>query len=184
MSKGVKKDALCITYCSPNKIYQQQKKEKIQEKIVLNYLDNYITNLAVISDDKIIPNTCNIRSRPDRIYDCNTHWVIIEVDEGQHKGYKCEKGELVRMHEIQNAAGINCIFLRFNPDNYRVNGKLQKVNMNTRLKLLTKWIEKCREMRPKSDVEAVRYKYLFYDEFIETDLNFKILDDLEVFIEK
>jgi hypothetical protein len=177
------KDGLCITICAPNQLYQQVKQEKKKEKLVMSYLDKYIKleNIIKITDDKVVDTYCNYY-RPDRIYDLGTHCVIIEVDEDQHKGKKasCSKGEigeLARMHEIQNAVGMNCIFLRFNPDNFRVKDKIQKINMNERLKILVKWIEKCSQMIPEKDLEPVKYKYLFYDEYDETDIIFKEIDD-------
>lgn len=84
------------------------------------------------------------------------------------------------MHEIRNAAGINCIFLRFNPDNFRKDRKIQKVNSKERLKLLVKWIEKSSETPPQNDLEPVKVKYLFYNEFDENDLNYIVIDDLEL----
>jgi hypothetical protein len=181
------KEGLCITYCAPNQLYQQNKKEKKKEMIVMNYLDNNvkIENIINIRDDKVVNTYCNYY-RPDRIYDIGTHYVIIEVDEEQHKGKRssCSKGEigeLARMHEIQNAVGMNCIFLRFNPDTFKVNNKLQKVSINQRLKLLVKWIEKCVEMRPDKDLQPVKYKYLYYDDWNETDITFKEIDDTKLY---
>jgi hypothetical protein len=170
----------CVYFCAPNEIYQKQKLEKKKENLVLNYLDhNYKNeNIITIKDDLIINSKCNLY-RPDRIYDFGTHYVIIEIDEFQHSSYS-QYCELRRMHEVQNAAGINCIFIRFNPDNFRVKGVVQKINSKERLKILVKWIEKCAEIKPKNDLEPVKVKYLFYDEFDETDLNFKIIDDLEL----
>jgi hypothetical protein len=181
------KDGLCITYCVPNQLYQQVKREKKHENTVMNYLDKYVklTNIIDIQDDRVINTFCN-HYRPDRMYDIGTHCIIIEVDEDQHKGKRasCSKGEigeLARIHEIQNAIGINCIFLRFNPDNFKVNNKTKKINMNERLKLLVKWIEKCESMIPQTDLEPVKYKYLFYDDWNETDVSFKEIDDLELY---
>ncbi len=177
------KDGLCITYCVPNQLYQQVKQEKKKEKTVMNYLDKYVklSNIINITDDKAVSTYCN-HYRPDRMYDIGTHCIIIEVDEDQHKGKRssCSKGEigeLSRMHEIQNAVGMNCIFLRFNPDTFKVNDKKQSINMNERLKLLVKWIEKCEEMKPEKDLEPVKYKYLFYDDWVETDTSFNEIDD-------
>jgi hypothetical protein len=181
------KDGLCITYCVPNQLYQQVKQEKKKEKTVMNYLDKYVklSNIINIQDDKVVDTYCNYY-RPDRIYDVGTHCIIIEVDEDQHKGNRasCSKGEigeLARMHEIQNAVGMNCIFLRFNPDTFKVNNKKQSINMNERLKLLVKWIEKCEEMKPEKDLQPVKYKYLFYDDWNETDISFKEIDDTKLY---
>jgi hypothetical protein len=181
------KDGLCITYCAPNQLYQQVKQEKKKEKLVMNYLDKYVklSNIINIQDDKVVSTYCN-HYRPDRVYDVGTHCIIIEVDEDQHKGKRasCSKGEigeLSRMHEIQNAVGMNCIFLRFNPDTFKVNNKKQSINMNERLKLLVKWIEKCEGMKLEKDLEPVKYKYLFYDDWNETDTSFKEIDDTKLY---
>jgi hypothetical protein len=114
--------------------------------------------------------------------------VIVECDEGQHKNRSfcssfkhIEHAELSRMHEIQNAAGITCIFLRWNPDNFRVEGNLCKKYSNTqRLKLLVKWVEHCFTMVPDKELSPVKYKYLFYDNFNEADISFLEIDDTKL----
>jgi hypothetical protein len=70
---------------------------------------------------------------------------------------------------------MDVVFLRFNPNNFRVNGKLQKVNMQKRLEMLLKWTEYCIEKSPEatdSKESGVKYKYLFYNEYDETDTEF------------
>ena len=185
------KEGICINFCSISDEYNKVKKyEKKKEKLVLDYLDKNLVNNKIknIVDDRIVDSYCNMY-RPDRIYDCLTHYVIVEIDENQHKGYNWEKcslnlslehAEKKRMHEIQNACGMNCIFLRFNPDNYYTNGIKGNINMRERLKLLVKWVEKCIDMFPKKDIEAVKYKYLFYDNYNQADLKFLEIDDLEL----
>jgi hypothetical protein len=176
------KNDLCVLYCKPNSIYQQAKREKKKENLVLNYLNKFLKKppeVKVIDNECLAINLqdCN-RRLPDRAYDCGTHFVIIEVDENQHKGYSKEDNcELVRMHQIYEVVGLPCIFLRFNPDNYRVKTKLQKVNMSVRLDILTKWVQKCLTM---SDIQGIHYKFLYYDEYEETDLSFHILNDLDL----
>ena len=181
------KEKLCINFCRQNELYQLHKtQQKVKEKLVLKYLDENVEskNIISITDDKIVNKFCNYY-RPDRIYDCITHYVIIEIDEFQHKKYKnnCPTNqdiELIRMHEIYNASGLPCIFLRFNPDNFVVKRKQQQVNMDKRLKILLNWIYKCIEMIPESEFETVKYKYLFYDEYNETDVNFLEIDDTKL----
>lgn len=81
------------------------------------------------------------------------------------------------MHQIYEVVGLPCIFLRFNPDNFRVKTKLQNINMAQRMELLSKWVEKCFKM---INTQGILYKFLYYDEYIETDLSFNILDDLSL----
>ena len=56
-------------------------------------------------------------------YDFGTCKVYIEVDEKQHKSY-CELGEVNRMKNIyMNAGGITIVFIRYNPHNFKTDGK-------------------------------------------------------------
>ena len=174
------REGLCITYCKPTKIYDVIKQEKKKEKLVLNYLDKYI-NFPSIDDKQISvrDKPCfDIKSRPDRIYDCNTHYLIIEIDEHQHSHLNkiCEES---RMHQIQEALGFPAIFIRFNPDNFRVVGVLQKVNMQKRLEFLVKWIEKLIEPRYEECLSLL-YKKLYYDEFNELDISLNLIDDIKL----
>lgn len=76
----------------------------------------------LISHDRIIDTQCN-KYRPDYVIDNNHNIIIVEVDEDKHssKAYKCE---INRMKEIANCfGGTPVIFIRFNPDSYRVEGK-------------------------------------------------------------
>jgi hypothetical protein len=186
------KNRRCITFCEPEAQYQQLKQhEKAQENMVLKYLDAEISNELAdesffdFEDDKTIQNECKIMNRPDRMYDCKTHFVIVEVDEKQHKDKRSscargEAGELARMNNIQVAAGMSCIFLRFNPDNFRVAGVLQKVNMCERLTLLVKWLKACFKMVPEADLQPAKYKKLYFDEWDQTDVSFRTVNDLEL----
>lgn len=180
------KDGLCITYCEPDERYKKEKKEKVKEKIVLEFLDKNLKlcNIIEIKDDKIVNKFCNYY-RPDRVYDFGTHYVIVEIDEYQHKGIRssCAKGEigeLSRMHEIQNAAGIHCIFLRFNPDCYKVNSKIIDTAMNNRLEILLEYIKICSKMIPNNYLSPCKYKYLFYDQFSKNNTTFLEIDDLKL----
>jgi hypothetical protein len=176
-----------LNFCEPDAIYQQIKREKKFEKLTLSYLDKYLQTEILPVDDSITDSMCN-KKRPDRVYDCGTHFVIVEVDENQHKSYDMKdeigcKSEMVRMHQIYEALGyMDVIFLRFNPNNFRVAGKLQKVNMQKRLEMLLKWTEYCIGKIPNTDdneeskESGVKYKYLFYNEYDETDTDFKTLE--------
>ena len=156
---------------------------------MLKYLDEYVKNEGdyKIQDDRTVNSYCNMY-RPDRMYDCGTHMVIVECDEHQHRNYKycssyksLEHSELCRMHEIQNAAGLPCIFIRWNPDDFKVEEKVCKnYNMKDRLKLLVKWIEYSIKSIPDNDLIPVKYKKLFYDNFDETDIEFKVINDIEL----
>ena len=56
---------------------------------------------------------CKLRS----LIDCNTHFIVVEIDEGQHKQYTKEC-EFSRMSNIYLANGLPTLFIRFNPDDF------------------------------------------------------------------
>jgi hypothetical protein len=173
------RNGLC-EYCEPELRFQQAKtREKVFEKLALKYLDDNVPQNLYESydDDKIVDSLCNKR-RPDRIYDCGTHKVVFEVDEKQHATYDAGNAgcENSRMLAIQEAVGMHCIFLRFNPNNFRVNDVLQKVNMKERLELVAKWLKVCFKMTPKDDLAAPLVKYLFYDKWNNSDTSFATIE--------
>ncbi len=181
------KEGICINYCAPNQLYNKHKmREKTKEILMLDFIDKNVKlkNNISVKDDKIVDSYCNMY-RPDRIYDCGTHMLIIECDENQHKNkYFCSSykdlkhSEICRMQEIQNASGMSCIFLRWNPDNLKIKDKIcRKYSLDKRLNTLKYWIEQCSEMIPSSYIEPVKYKYLFYDDYKEEDLGFNIITE-------
>ena len=69
--------------------------------------------------DKVIDDGCS-RRRPDVFIDLLTHVVIVECDETQHRGssYSCETRRTMELFEDVNRRPT--VFIRFNPDTYRV----------------------------------------------------------------
>lgn len=99
---------LC-SYCNPNK----SKIQKTKENAVRDLL---IKNNITFIQDKTIQNDCCIRSRPDFLIDCSTHFLVLEVDEHAHSGYE-KDCEIVRMNNISHSLGLPTKFIRYNPDN-------------------------------------------------------------------
>jgi hypothetical protein len=114
--------------------------------------------------DKVIDPTCNMK-RPDIVIDCKTHFLVIEVDENQHTGYKKECEE-PRMNMITQSLGIPTFWIRYNPDDYKdQSNKKSKITRGQREELLLKWIEKCSMTLPENEKEFVRVCFLFYNGF-------------------
>jgi hypothetical protein len=81
-----------------------------------------------------------------------------------------------RMYEIMVAYGLPAIFIRWNPDNFKVNGYI-KYNNDKRLDILVRLIKYC----IKIEVEpGIIYKKLFYEEYEEADMSFKKIEELEL----
>ena len=168
------KEGLCVTFCSLIKQDQMMKKHmKKKEMFIGNLLKEEIKQ-DLSYQDEVVDSSCS-KVRPDFVYDCCSHIVIIEVDENQHKSYsncgstKEEKQfmENKRMFMIyQSFGGPNVIFIRYNPDSFRVKDKVLKVNDNKRHECLLLWVKHF--LKNKSEI-PLEVKYLFYDEYDERE---------------
>jgi len=145
---------LC-SYCNPN----TSKYQKTREMTVKKLLES-ATDLGTHIHDKPVGGECG-KYRPDFLYDAVTHRVVVEVDEDQHRGYdpECER---VRMINILGALGMRCVFIRYNPDTFKVDGKTVRVYEKKRHELLLKTIREY--MKPSFDPQATAdVVYLYYD---------------------
>jgi hypothetical protein len=140
--------------CNPSK------RQKTREMTIKTLLES-TTDLNNPIHDKIIEGGC-YKYRPDFRYDALTHFVIVEVDEDQHDSYnpECEK---VRMINIIEALKMRCVFVRYNPDAFHIDGKKVDVSEEKRHDLLLKTIREC--MKPSFDSQIVTADvvYLYYD---------------------
>lgn len=183
------KNGICVNFCSLEEADRVVKKlVKHKEEAINKLLDEHI-KVPVFSLDESPDRFCTSK-RPDRVYHLGSHVVIIEIDENQHKSYKCTaygdttegrmKGERIRMYEIAQSYPEfpPCIFIRYNPDTFKnKNGVLSKISNTKRHELLIKWVQRCIDF---NDVKGLLVKYLFYDGFYETDASFETLHKEDV----
>ena len=168
------KEGLCVTFCSLIKQDQMIKKYIKKKEVFIGNLLKEEIKQDLSHKDEVIDSSCT-KVRPDFVYDCGTHIVIIEVDEHQHKSYSnCgttkEERQLMenkRMFMIyQSFGGPNVIFIRYNPDSFRVKDKVVTVNDQKRHECLLLWVKHFIKNKSKFPIEV---KYLFYDEYDERD---------------
>ena len=154
----------CVNFCCAGEIDKEYKKnQKLKEKRILGiltaeYKEPTEYNIRLDRD-------CGGNNREEKEigYDFGTHKLFIEVDENQHKSY-CEQGEIGRMKNIYHAeGGIPVIFIRYNPDNFRVGGKRQNLSQAKREELLIKW---CKYYEDKIPESPLMVNYLFYDDWV------------------
>ena len=141
-------------YCRPRNV----KAKELKVKTILNKynLDN---NLCFYSYDSVIDSRCNLK-RPDFVYDAGTHFVVVECDEHQHRSYSGADCEVVRMWSIRQALGLPVVFIRFNPDSFKVAAnKSGRVSEIKREETLCKWVTNLHKVIPQS----CSVVYLFYD---------------------
>lgn len=109
--------------------------------------------------------------KPDIYFSLDHHFVIVEVDEDQHRSYN-QICECARLTEIVSAIGERSIvFIRFNPDVIKNNGKVIDISILDRLNLLIDIINK--ELLRTFDNFEVRLLQLYYNDNYEIYQNVK-----------
>ena len=138
----------------------------VKQNIIKKLLDD--NNYIYTYYDEIIDVKCG-KERPDFVFDCNTHYIVLEVDEDQHRGRLCSC-EQVRMVNIsQTLMGTPVIFIRYNPDMFKVDGLSIQISDNDRHIKLLEYIDELWN----TDVTTLGFlnvAYLFFDEYDENDI--------------
>lgn len=142
--------------CNPENFikYNQRKELHIRDVFLAN-------NLNFISHDKIANGTICGKERPDFIFDCGTHVVIVEIDELQHKTYQCECEQTRMINIIQSFGGLKCLFIRYNPDDFKNDKGIKSLlSSNKKEEHLLDWVRLALKRIPTNLGEVV---YLFFD---------------------
>jgi hypothetical protein len=150
--------SLCkYCYFTKNKINICAKEIPIYDYLLSKNYDPIHNNTITLNTGK--------RARPDFLLRYDTHIIIIEVDEHQHKAYP-EIDELARMINIMRSINLPTWFIRYNPDKYKKT-KYDRArtheNAPSRRNILGQWIEKCKNENPRDHNSLVKAIYLFYD---------------------
>jgi hypothetical protein len=164
------KSQLCVG-CDPN--YSMVKHVKMEENAVRSLLVHNGYKHFVY--DRALPDNCGMTYRPDFLFEKPGFFVILEVDEHQHKTYKCAghcicdktplcECEYKRMREITFINTIPTLFIRFNPHKYKTKGSMKSIA--ARHDELLRVLKQSLIDGPKARCEV---KYLFYDESIEAN---------------
>jgi len=156
-------------YCDP----AIKRKHLEKQQAVKEYLDSH-DHGDYTTYDKTIPG-CG-RERPDFLWDLQSHFLVLEVDEHQHNSRPCEC-EQTRMINIANSlGGPPVFFIRFNPDDFKVNGEKQKVTPGKRHRTLAAWIKTVKEYAPEAleTQGVVNVLQLYFDDYDSTG-GFRVL---------
>lgn len=131
-----------------------------RQRIINSLLQTTNFSAELVGVDQLVAeNSCG-RERPDFVWDCSTHFVILEVDENQHKSYPKEC-EIIRMINIaQSLGGPPVVFIRYNPDSYRTKKLMYNTRQSFRHKTLITFLKEILRTPPINFTEAV---YIFYD---------------------
>lgn len=152
------RSGLC-TSCDPN-AFQRARLAKQRE--VKLWLDNSDHGDYVIYDRMVDGGVCE-KERPDLAWDCGTHWIVLEVDERQHEDRQ-EICECTRMVNVCQSFGMPTVFIRYNPDAFKANGRKQNPGLVTRRSTLLKWLQYLKSTPPKHFLSVLHVYYDNYDQ--------------------
>ena len=110
-----------------------------QDRVRLYLNEN---NIKYLSYDKRLDDGICGNERPDFLFESKSkgHFVVLEVDEHQHYG-RPEQCECIRMVNISQSIGAPTIFIRYNPDSFKINGKKENPSHKKRMKVLKEVLE-------------------------------------------
>ena len=170
-------EGYCPT-CHPHNfnVARLAKQNKVVAWLTANGHDDYVSIDTVPDEIMECREGQKYSYRPDIFYNCGTHYVIIEVDEKQHKEESYKKCEIPRMINIQQSLALPTIFIRYNPDNFRIDGKSINITEKHRMKILNNWLIHAKQLSTSIPLQAV---YLFYDDFNESSNNYIKIDILD-----
>jgi hypothetical protein len=159
-------DDFC-TYCDEKKFFGFKLGKQREIKCWLE-LNEY---KFISYDTALLYNECDLKLRPDFVFDCEFYKVVLEVDEHAH-GNNNEVCECTRMINISQGFTIPTIFIRYNPDKFYKtlkNGSKKQYDpsKNKRLNTLKSWLDKLLNLTI-SDIKSYGYCsfiQLYYNEF-------------------
>lgn len=168
------KDNLC-EFCDPEVV---KVRRLLKQKEVKDYIDMFLPSERLyFSYDTIIDIRLG-KERPDFMFECGTYRICLEVDEYQHKrhNYECIC-EQTRMLNIFNTNQKKTLFIRYNPDNYKlVKGRRTKpLEGIKRRENLVKMIQYWQEHEPEFYCSVI---YMYFDE--DDPKNWKIPINLHI----
>lgn len=166
----------CVSCLEPSLIHQDQLCEycsgkstqvRLAKQLEVKHCLEQVKLPVTFRYDRILPDHCGME-RPDFIWDCGTHYVIVEVDEYQHQHHE-PQCEHTRMVNITQALHLPCIWIRYNPDSFHTKGKRKpKWLRSQRHQVLIETIQWAFKAEPSVCQDLMRIIYLFYDNFCGT----------------
>lgn len=147
--------------CSNCSLYLTLSLHLRKQKLIKSWLDMDETLKTYESYDKAI-GSCS-QQRPDFVWDCLEHKVILEVDEYQHRDRNPEC-EMTRMKNITYALGMPVLWIRFNPDS-------RTPREHVKRQVLLDILRRALLDSPKNADEFCRCIYLYYDKNVTSTQN-------------
>jgi hypothetical protein len=156
----------CFSNLFPNHPKTLQIRTKSKELQVVSYITNHFENFKHDKPLYIDLNggCCPSKRRIDLRKLIGNTLLCIEVDEHQHKGYD-KIDEVRRYNNLYIDFSGKYVFIRYNPDTYKVNGKSKNPKFDTRMNELTKQIiELEKYIKSGKNEELIEIYHMYYDE--------------------
>lgn len=135
------------------------------ETVVGQFLDRYVGTTYLLSTNRKISK--KLPYRPDKLYYIRSYdkYVMVEVDERQHKYYCPLKEEIRELSIIRELGKVSII--RFNPHVYNVRGIPRNIPLPYRIDELFKVVA------AELSIACTRKIKLYYDSDDDTNINIK-----------
>jgi EsV-1-7 cysteine-rich motif len=162
-----------VCYCCDEERFQRARLFKQNEVVASLEADDF----PIESVDTIIDTDCE-KYRPDIVIPASSglFMMIVEVDEHQHKSYQ-ELCTCVRMKNISEIYGIPCLFIRYNPDEYKT-PEPNEVPTRKRLERLKDVIREYDSMEKLP--YAIGVIQMYYDGWLENErTSVTVIQELE-----
>ena len=166
------KELLC-EYCDPNEFNKRRLAKQRRVKLSLDTMD-----FNIVSYDKRLDGGKCGNERPDFVFESTnkTHFIVLEVDEDQHSGNN-EACECTRMVNISQSLGQATIFIRYNPDEYKVGKTKKNPSHNSRMVVLQKVLEGAMNLEYSKLSGFCSLRKIYFNDYVKTDINYySILD--------
>lgn len=167
------------THCFANLFPDDPKtlsiKKKSKELNVVSFVNSQYEGF--IHDKPLFTNECNCthRRRVDLRKIVNGTLLCIEIDENQHKRY-VSKDENQRYDDLFMMYSGKMVFIRYNPDKYKENGKTKNPSINTRYQKLKEEIDyQIQRIENEENVDLLEIIHIYYDNDVEKHVNFDCL---------
>lgn len=167
------KDGICGDCCH----WFGKRPRLAKQREVVQFLDVQMKDSPYTSVDKntIDIRDCGGKERPDVLWLLADRAVILEVDEDQHNSRSCDC-EQTRMVNITQALGFErTIWIRYNPDAFKGVNSRRYSTANKRLGLLKEWLNWAFRV-DLTTLKPISVVYLFFDDFVESDVKIYELD--------
>ncbi len=157
--------------------------KKKENKVYQYFLQNHFDVLSQHRIDFKCANYDDTYCYIDLLILYNGIVFLIEVDEFQHKSYEvaCEVKRMYNVFQSLMIAGnsLQIVFIRYNPDVYRINNKKQYIDEDIRLS------ELCQFISTFKPIQQFNIKYLYYnkiDNDVEITLHPDFTDEILQFV--